>query len=56
MSQLERDGLKPEERLQLIGRLWDSLALEDVGLAPAQENKLANWVQTLNQDSKATII
>jgi putative addiction module component (TIGR02574 family) len=33
--------LTPQERLDLIGELWDSLAAEDVPLTPAQEAELA---------------
>jgi putative addiction module component (TIGR02574 family) len=38
---LDIDRLTPQERLDLIGELWDSLAAEDVALTPAQEAELA---------------
>jgi putative addiction module component (TIGR02574 family) len=43
----EIDRLSPEERLALIGELWDSLDDSDVPLTPAQtaelERRLANF-------------
>jgi putative addiction module component (TIGR02574 family) len=38
---LDIAGLSLQERLDLIGELWDSLAAEDVTLTPAQEAELA---------------
>ncbi|MBV8797786.1 MAG: addiction module protein, partial [Hyphomicrobiales bacterium] len=40
MPTLDISRLSPEERLDLIGELWDSLAAEEVRLTPAQEREL----------------
>jgi putative addiction module component (TIGR02574 family) len=40
MTMIDIDGLSPQERLDLIGRLWDSLDEEDLPLTPEQEAEL----------------
>lgn len=42
--------LSPEERLTLIGQLWDSLGDTDVPLPEAQKAELARRLSTLDQD------
>ncbi len=41
--------LSPEERLSLIGELWDSLQDEQVPLPEAQRAELARRLSTLDQ-------
>jgi len=55
MSQLDINSLTPQERLELIGRLWDSLAPEDVGLTPAQEAELARRMLNFEEDASAAV-
>ena len=46
--------LSPEERLALIGELWDSLSDADVPLPEAQQAELSRRLSSLDQDlSKA---
>lgn len=42
--------LSPEERLSLIGQLWDSLQDHDVPLPPAQRAELTRRLSSLEQD------
>jgi putative addiction module component (TIGR02574 family) len=42
--------LSPEERLALIGQLWDSLRDTDVPLPEAQQAELARRLSSLDQD------
>jgi len=42
--------LSPEERLALIGQLWDSLGDGDVPLPEAQKAELARRLSSLDQD------
>jgi putative addiction module component (TIGR02574 family) len=42
--------LSPEERLALIGQLWDSLSDTDVPLPEAQQAELARRLSSLDQD------
>ena len=55
MSDLDIARLTPQERLDLIGRLWDSLAPEDVSLTPAQQAELARRMQSFDEDAKAAV-
>ena len=41
-------GLTPQERLDLIGELVESLARSDVALTPAQEAKLARSLRAFD--------
>jgi antitoxin ParD1/3/4 len=36
--------LTTQERIDLIGKLWDSLSAEDIQLTPAQESELAQRI------------
>ena len=47
--------LSPEERLALIGELWDSLQDSEVPLPPSQQAELARRLSTLDQDRTQTI-
>jgi putative addiction module component (TIGR02574 family) len=49
---LDITKLSPQERLDLIGELWDSLAAEDVRLTPAQDAELARRMATFEADAK----
>ena len=42
--------LSPEERLVLMGQLWDSLNDSDVPLPEAQKTELARRLSTFDQD------
>ena len=55
MSQLDISSLTPQERLELIGRLWDSLAPEDMGLTPAQEAELGRRMQSFDDNAKVAV-
>lgn len=50
MTTIDIDHLSPEERLELIGRLWDSLDAEDLPLTPAQEAELDHRLATADAD------
>ena len=47
--------LTPEERLELIGRLWDSLEFEDVRLTPSQDAELGRRMATFEADAKTAV-
>jgi putative addiction module component (TIGR02574 family) len=40
MLEIDLDRMSPEEKLALIGRIWDSLADADVPVTPAQRAEL----------------
>jgi putative addiction module component (TIGR02574 family) len=46
----ELSRLSPEERLALIGQLWDSLRDTDVPLPESQQDELARQLSSLEQD------
>jgi putative addiction module component (TIGR02574 family) len=48
--------LTPEERLELIGRLWDSLESEDVRLTPSQDAELGRRMATFDADAKTAVL
>ncbi len=50
MERIDITQLSPQERLDLIARLWDSLEAEDVRLTPAQEAELERRLATLDED------
>jgi putative addiction module component (TIGR02574 family) len=53
MQHLDSDELarlSPEERLALIGQLWDSLSDNDVPLPEAQKAELARRLSSFDQD------
>jgi putative addiction module component (TIGR02574 family) len=47
--------LSPEERLALIGQLWDSLHDADVSLSAAQRTELGRRLSTLDQDRTGAV-
>ena len=47
--------LSPEERLALIGQLWDSLRDADIPLPEAQQAELARRLSSLDQDRAQAI-
>ena len=54
LNSYELARLSPEERLALIGELWDSLSDADVPLPEAQQAELSRRLSSLDQDlSKA---
>ena len=55
VEMLDIARLTPAERLELIGRLWDSLEPEDVGLTPRQDAELGRRMATFDADAKAAV-
>ncbi len=47
--------LSPQERLALIGNLWDSLDDADVVLTPAQQEELGRRLAALGKDRDAAV-
>lgn len=54
-SLIEIEKLSPQERLELIGRLWDSLDAEDVPLTPAQADEIDRRLATADADMAASV-
>jgi putative addiction module component (TIGR02574 family) len=54
---IDIDAMEPEERLRLIGELWDSLneSPEDVALTPAQRAELDRRLDRL-ESGKARLV
>ena len=52
---IEIDKLSPEERLDLIGRLWDSLDADAVPLTPAQAVELDRRLVVADADLAASV-
>jgi putative addiction module component (TIGR02574 family) len=50
LSADEISRLSPQERLTLIGQLWDSLGDTDVSLTAAQRAELTRRLTSLDQD------
>jgi putative addiction module component (TIGR02574 family) len=50
LSLNELARLSPEERLALIGQLWDSLSDNEIPLPQAQQVELARRLDSLEQD------
>jgi putative addiction module component (TIGR02574 family) len=55
LSSDELARLSPEERLALIGQLWDSLADTEIPLPQAQQAELARRLDSLDQDRPQAI-
>ena len=53
MTTIDIASLSPQERLDLISKLWDSLEADDIKLTPAQEAELERRLATLDDDIKA---
>jgi putative addiction module component (TIGR02574 family) len=47
--------LTPQERLRLIGQLWDSLTDVDTPLPPAQQAELGRRLDTLDHDRSQAV-
>ena len=52
MTMIDIESLSPQERLDLIGQLWDSLDANDVQLTAAQAAELDRRLETLDEDIK----
>ncbi len=52
MTTIDIESLSPQERLDLIGQLWDSLDANDVQLTAAQAAELDRRLETLDEDIK----
>jgi len=50
MTTIDIDALSPRERLELIGRLWDSLDADNLPLTKAQEVELDRRLATADAD------
>jgi putative addiction module component (TIGR02574 family) len=50
MTTIDIKRLSPQERLDLIGRLWDSLDADDLPLTKAQEAELDRRLVTADAD------
>jgi putative addiction module component (TIGR02574 family) len=50
ISQIDIERLSPQERLDLIERLWDSLDADTVPLTPAQNAELDRRLATADAD------
>jgi putative addiction module component (TIGR02574 family) len=55
MQTVEIAKLTPQQRLDLIGELWDSLSAEDVRLSPAHETELARRMATFENDAHSAV-
>ncbi len=57
MPAIDIDAMEPDERLRLIGDLWDSLSEnpEDVGLTPEQRAELDRRLDRL-ESGKAKLV
>jgi putative addiction module component (TIGR02574 family) len=53
MTSIDIARLSPQERLELIAKLWDSLEADDIKLTPAQEAELERRLATLDEDIKS---
>ncbi len=53
MTSIDIARLSPQERLELIAKLWDSLEADDIKLTPAQEAELERRLTTLDEDIKS---
>jgi putative addiction module component (TIGR02574 family) len=55
LSSDEISRLSPEERLALIGQLWDSLHDGEVSLSAVQRTELGRRLSTLDQDRAGAV-
>jgi putative addiction module component (TIGR02574 family) len=53
MATIDITSLSPQERLDLIAQLWDSLDTDDFKPSPAQEAELERRLAGLDEDIKA---
>jgi len=52
MTTIDFSHLSPEERLDLISEIWQSLEAEHIPLTPAQEAEIDRRLATLDEDIK----
>lgn len=52
---IEIEKLSLEERLELIGRLWDSIETEALPLSPAQTAEIDRRLETADADLDASV-
>jgi len=52
MPVIDFSHLSPEERLDLISEIWESLEAVDLPLTPAQEAEIDRRLATLDEDIK----
>jgi putative addiction module component (TIGR02574 family) len=50
MAAIEFNHLSPQERLDLIGQLWESLTPDAVPVTQAQKNEIKRRLATLDRD------
>jgi putative addiction module component (TIGR02574 family) len=55
MTEMDISRLSAGERLDLIGRLWDSLETDDIALTPAQRVELDRRLETADADLATSI-
>jgi putative addiction module component (TIGR02574 family) len=55
LSHDELARLSPEERLALIGQLWDSLSDSEIPLPQPQQAELARRLASLDQDRARSV-
>lgn len=55
MIDIDIARLTPQERLDLIGALWESLAPEEAPLTPAQEAELERRMATFEADASNAV-
>jgi len=55
LSSDELARLSPEERLSLIGELWDSLTDAEIPLPQSQQAELARRLASLNEDRTQSV-
>jgi putative addiction module component (TIGR02574 family) len=55
LTRSEITRLSPEERLTLIGQLWDSLHDSEIPLPPAQQAELSRRMASLEQDRSQAV-
>jgi putative addiction module component (TIGR02574 family) len=55
MTVVDIANLSPRERLELIGRLWDSLDDDDVPVTPARADELDRRLETADADLSESV-
>jgi len=55
MQTIDFSHLSPEERLELIGELWDSIEAQNAPLTPAQAAELDRRLETADSDLAASV-
>jgi putative addiction module component (TIGR02574 family) len=55
MLEIDVDRMSPEDRLALIGRLWDSLADTDIPLTSAQQAELERRLARFEEERASNV-